>query len=101
MQKFIRELRLRHKFVTEELCGFFALCALKHKAVESHVGSSNYIALLSRQRPPLLGFDSAVVWLCILPHDAITLCCSGVAAKQRRHLGQAREHPYQRTGTLS
>ncbi|XP_066953194.1 protein held out wings isoform X6 [Macrobrachium rosenbergii] len=26
---------------------------------------------------------------------------AGVAAKQRRHLGQAREHPYQRTGTLS
>ncbi|XP_045132640.1 protein held out wings-like isoform X2 [Portunus trituberculatus] len=26
---------------------------------------------------------------------------TGVAVKQRRHLGQAREHPYQRTGTLS
>lgn len=39
--------------------------------------------------------------VCTLPHDVITLCCSGVAVKQRRHLGQAREHPYQRTGTLS
>ncbi|XP_076054870.1 protein held out wings isoform X8 [Oratosquilla oratoria] len=45
--------------------------------------AANYAALTS----PLLSE---------YPPDA-----AGVAAKQRRHLGQAREHPYQRAGALS
>ncbi|XP_071550958.1 protein held out wings isoform X2 [Panulirus ornatus] len=52
-------------------------------AAAAEYAAANYAALSS----PLLTE---------YPPDA-----AGVAVKQRRHLGQAREHPYQRTGTLS